>query len=1117
MSHISSNEQISTIESSSEAQITSNLPQHYLIDPTNRFSGSKTQSYSASPQENYKKELEDRREKAISMASAFFGCANRLETKETINRPKLAIEETGACVERNKQTTINFPAFDQQSLKHEPINSTISNHASPILTSSSQITSSTIAIPNDHSFPPTSISHMSKSYTPDSNELYRSMSSPAGSQSASNAIQNGDPPSDIIDPTDGHIWRAKYCILENGILYFYRNELDANMSKAKTERTENSLFHSSQSSLSSPSPYKKSVPDSLSTSPIPRPIMATMFNDPEVIWEKRVALDCVGAVRSAEDEHGKYSFVLMTPDEGGLDEDQDCLVLRSGSTEEMQEWLFQIHRSLASIVKEMVFHHPTGPTGSTLLSPQVHYPLVGITPQMIPVDKRMLISNQTSISYSPRGMHIMQSLSHGHGRNDMHRRRVREKATGASRSRTSSFDSCDTKSELFSMFENESTDAPFELVDDASQESPHSNSVPNAAMEENKIMRISPKTSPKITKSIDKTTSSDSTPSVGKYVPPHLRNKMNGKYVPPHLRNKQLNTAPLEPAALEVRNDDNFDKAVEEKKDYTAELSELSYSNRGKKRIGPLHFKLGGCADKDIGDGSIMDPAYKKRSVKLGKGQTITYGFKRKTTVEGSAGLEKKSPLNWEVGSVSACGVRSSNEDAYVIANDLMHVLEKQTETGEDYRIQESTGESSRGLFAVFDGHCGFQTARYAAEKITSFLLESIEKQNDVKEEEKIDNFFSKEENVLEGLYSAITSLDKDFCERSNTDGREWGDCGATALVTVLSDEKLYVANLGDCRGILCASCYESQANSSNLSEKDGWLILEDDDNMCHDNTVIRSYWKEVTDIHNPSRQDEKERIEAANGWTTTEQEICFGQIQRMDLEDKDALDIVRRWFSHRFAEYDQDKLEFGGNSSKSSSGQNETKKKKYKAAPGRLLTISRICGELGVSRALGDKDFKSAFNTPSGIATANEDWWEGPNYLPYPENHNYCFKGDLVSSTPEFQVLNVGSEGVINEFLILACDGLWDVIDADDAARIARNLMFEKGWSAESSVRLFILILININYLHSAMSSRCYIFLNIGCIVVLDLNIQAARLAELAIHLGSSDNITVILIRFFR
>ena len=97
--------------------------------------------------------------------------------------------------------------------------------------------------------------------------------------------------------------------------------------------------------------------------------------------------------------------------------------------------------------------------------------------------------------------------------------------------------------------------------------------------------------------------------------------------------------------------------------------------------------------------------------------------------------------------------------------------------------------------------------------------------------------------------------------------------------------------------------------------------------------------------------------------------------------------------------------------------------------------------------------------------------------FLPYPENHNRKFRGDLVTNTPDFHRIRLGTEGVSNEFLLLACDGLWDVMDADDAIRVVRDLLFHKKVTAKKA---------------------------------------AARLAELAIHLGSSDNITVLLLRLF-
>jgi len=221
--------------------------------------------------------------------------------------------------------------------------------------------------------------------------------------------------------------------------------------------------------------------------------------------------------------------------------------------------------------------------------------------------------------------------------------------------------------------------------------------------------------------------------------------------------------------------------------------------------------------------------------------------------------------------------------------------------------------------------------------------------------------------------------------------------------------------------------------------------------------------------VHSPSAEQERARIEEANGWITTETEIPIGQLRRMDFHDEDVIGILKRCLHYP-----------SGNGM--SFSDSERSLKECKAAPQRIIHISRVCGELAVSRALGDRDFKAAFNSScmqgnDDTDEAKEDTWESPLFLPYPDNHTRRFRGDLVTSTPDFHRIRLGKEGVSNEFLLFACDGLWDVMDADDAVRVVRDLLFYKKMAAKKA---------------------------------------AARLAELAIHLGSSDNVTVVLIRLF-
>lgn len=241
-----------------------------------------------------------------------------------------------------------------------------------------------------------------------------------------------------------------------------------------------------------------------------------------------------------------------------------------------------------------------------------------------------------------------------------------------------------------------------------------------------------------------------------------------------------------------------------------------------------------------------------------------------------------------------------------------------------------------------------------------------------------------------------------------------------------------------------------------------------------------RCFWREMTTVHSPSAEIERVRIEKANGWITTETEIPYAvQLHRMDLEDADVIGIMQRCFRY------------------SSDSERTMKEKECNSFPQRMIHISRVCGLLAVSRALGDRDFKADYNSLStssqsinngeahdldgqDASSSHNDVspWDAPLFFLCPDNHSQRFRGDLVTNVPDFHRIRLGrKEGASNEFLLLACDGLWDVMDADDAVRIARDLLFAKKWTAKRA---------------------------------------AARLAQLAINLGSSDNVTVVLLRLF-
>lgn len=123
----------------------------------------------------------------------------------------------------------------------------------------------------------------------------------------------------------------------------------------------------------------------------------------------------------------------------------------------------------------------------------------------------------------------------------------------------------------------------------------------------------------------------------------------------------------------------------------------------------------------------------------------------------------------------------------------------------------------------------------------------------------------------------------------------------------------------------------------------------------------------------------------------------------------------------------------------------NEEEKKRIENAGGSVM-IRRVNGSLAVSRALGDYDYKNV----SGLPPTEQ----------------------LVSAEPDLSVMDRSDK---DEFLILACDGVWDVMTNEEV----------------------------VSYIHSRL------------LVMENLQEVCAELLETCLAKGSRDNMSVILIAF--
>jgi len=611
----------------------------------------------------------------------------------------------------------------------------------------------------------------------------------------------------------------------------------------------------------------------------------------------------------------------------------------------------------------------------------------------------------------------------------------------------------------------------------------------------------------------------------GKYIPPQLRggggSGGGGKYIPPQ-RRKQME------AELQQKQQQNQpqDSVVV----VTAAIQN-PHSASSIHQHHPPSKRLGGCADPTLIRGSICDEMYipKKASEVGSKVHSESFGSlgglpsssRHRGSENGTKQITNDNNTNnniqWEVGAVSKCGLRSSNEDSYIVVNDLLgssssssssssSVNEEQSQqptisatrkkeddessslsASDDINSSFFKSHQSHGIFAIFDGHCGNQTARFAAEKFPSILLDesrnddfltTITATNKTEANGTTDGGGQslaaannnsntiEEANVCTLLQNTVARLDHEFCRISMADGRQW-DCGATALIAIVIEDTLVVAGLGDSNGVICCAISPDDSDDGGggdvVGEEDGWTILKeegrdeptktnnayssslgDNDDSKQQNHVhprgVTVILKEVVNPHNPSREDERTRIENANGWVVTDPE-----------------------------------------------------------------QISRVCGDLAVSRSLGDREFKAAYNMSMAQQNSSYNGGKNPNsftgailqdntiahkwgsehlseeyrLFPTPEKGHH-FIGDVISAVPEINSFQLGrrrTNRVIEEFLLLACDGLWDVMSVVDVTRLTRKLLFRKGLTAEAS---------------------------------------ADYLVEHAFSLGSRDNVTVIIVRFY-
>jgi len=298
----------------------------------------------------------------------------------------------------------------------------------------------------------------------------------------------------------------------------------------------------------------------------------------------------------------------------------------------------------------------------------------------------------------------------------------------------------------------------------------------------------------------------------------------------------------------------------------------------------------------------------------------------------------------FDYGISEAIGARPTMEDRTLVLQTLMldptHGYYKN-------EPKEHLHELAMTSFAaVFDGHGGDECSSYLVDALPHHLRNAMLAEKDALrsavEQSRIQQRQDQTEDAASELMRKILKTcylraDKEFISPKNAP-----QSGSTAATVILFGRRLFAANVGDSRVVLCRS---------------GGQCVE------------------LTSDHKPSRPDEAARVRAAGGF----------------------------------------------------------------------ILHKRVMGELAITRAFGDKSFKM------GIKAMLEDEAEelagggaGANGAGEAKDLN----APLVSAEPEIASMVLSHN---DEFLLLACDGLFDVFRSQDAIALARQeLIAHRGEPAE-------------------------------------------------------------------
>ncbi|KAG6578132.1 Protein phosphatase 2C [Phytophthora cinnamomi] len=196
----------------------------------------------------------------------------------------------------------------------------------------------------------------------------------------------------------------------------------------------------------------------------------------------------------------------------------------------------------------------------------------------------------------------------------------------------------------------------------------------------------------------------------------------------------------------------------------------------------------------------------------------------------GRSRRREAAKMRVQVGVSLAQGARPYMEDRYSVVERLLE--------------NEEDAETSPCLLAVYDGHNGAYASEYARRRFKDLLGESDELVEISRRAQHTELADDDVEKVRELLVDAFATVDDEILQRTVILNKR---DGSTVLLGLLVGGKLFVANLGDSRGVLAHADENSEASDDEGDE------------------VVASAVRLSVD-HKPDLKEETERVEEAGG-----------------------------------------------------------------------------------------------------------------------------------------------------------------------------------------------------------------------------------------------------------